>query len=73
MARGGADASNINQRRDKGAMSKPPPPDRAVFTLILQPTSSCDDPVKALRWVLKTLLRTHKLRCISIKQTEPPR
>jgi hypothetical protein len=42
-----------------------------TFVLTLQPIPGTDG-VRAMRWVLKTLLRKHGLRCVSIEQTTAP-
>jgi hypothetical protein len=36
-----------------------------TYTIQLQPTPACRDPVKALRATLKNALRAHSLRCVS--------
>jgi hypothetical protein len=48
--------------------TRPQPP---TFVLRLQPVPGTDG-VRAMRWVLKTLLRKHGLRCVSIEQTTAP-
>jgi hypothetical protein len=46
-------------------MSKRTPPPRFVLTLVALPGV---DAIKALRWVLKRLLRQHGLKCISLRE-----
>ena len=41
---------------------------RRVFTLTLRPEPDCPDVIKALRFGLKSLLRQHRLKCISIAE-----
>jgi len=36
-----------------------------TFLIELRPEPGVDDPIRALRWALKELLRQHRLRCIS--------
>jgi hypothetical protein len=44
-------------------------PDAApTFRLILKPLPTCADPIRSLRWALKTLLRRHHLRCVSCEE-----
>jgi len=42
---------------------------RPVFTIQIRPEPGVDDPIRALRWALKDLLRRHGLRCISAVAT----
>ena len=44
---------------------------RPTFLLKLQPLPNVDG-IRAMRWVLKALLRKHGLRCVSIEQTTAP-
>jgi hypothetical protein len=37
------------------------------FVLTLQPQPGVD-PVKALRWILKTLLRRHGMKCVDVHE-----
>jgi hypothetical protein len=37
------------------------------FVLTLQPLPGVD-PVKALRWILKTVLRRHGMRCVNVHE-----
>jgi hypothetical protein len=39
---------------------------RPIFVLKLRPEPQVTDPIKALRFALKTLLRRHGLRCLTI-------
>jgi hypothetical protein len=41
-----------------------------VLVITLQPRPGIDD-VRSLRWVLKTLLRRHGIKCIAARRTEP--
>jgi hypothetical protein len=40
----------------------------ATFVLRLVPLPEVDDPIRALRWALKTLLRRHGLKCTDIRE-----
>jgi hypothetical protein len=63
--------------------SSPPPPssspspleqpyqERSTFVLRLRPLKGVD-PIRALRWVLKNLLRQHGLRALSVEQERKP-
>jgi hypothetical protein len=51
-------------------MSLQQKPDRPVFVLRLQPLKGVD-PIKALRWVLKHLLRQHGMRALSCDEEKP--
>jgi hypothetical protein len=42
--------------------------ERPVFLLMLQAERNVADPVHALRWVLKALLRHYGLRCVSVEE-----
>jgi hypothetical protein len=42
---------------------------RPVFVLKLRPLPGVD-PIRALRWVLKRLLRDHGFRCISVSKEQ---
>jgi hypothetical protein len=37
------------------------------FVLTLQPQPDVD-PVKALRWILKTMLRRHGMKCVAVHE-----
>jgi hypothetical protein len=37
------------------------------FVMVLQPLSGTD-PIKALRWILKTMLRRHGMKCVELKE-----
>jgi hypothetical protein len=54
-----------------GAMAarhrRPRPEQRPTFVLTLQAMPGVDG-TRVLRWLLKVLLRKHKLRCISIEE-----
>jgi hypothetical protein len=39
-----------------------------TFLLRLKPLPTCADPIRALRAVLKALLRRHHLRCVSCEE-----
>jgi hypothetical protein len=39
------------------------------FVLTLQPLPGVD-PIRALRWILKGLLRQHGMRCITLREEE---
>ena len=41
-------------------------PRPVTFVLTLQPLPGVVDPVKALRWILKTVLRRHGMRCVHV-------
>jgi hypothetical protein len=41
--------------------------ERPKFLLVLQPLPRVD-PIRALRWALKRLLRDHGLRCVSVRE-----
>jgi hypothetical protein len=45
-----------------------PQPARPTYVLRLRPTPQCPDPIKALRWALKLLLRRCHLRCTSCEE-----
>ena len=40
------------------------------FVLTLQPLPGVDG-IRALRWVLKGLLRQHGMRCVNIREIKP--
>jgi hypothetical protein len=40
--------------------------ERTRYVLTLVPTPDCADPIRALRWALKGLLRRHHLRCVDL-------
>jgi hypothetical protein len=46
-------------------------PDRPTFLLRLQPLKGVD-PIRALRHVLKRLLRNHGMRCLSAEEERKP-
>jgi hypothetical protein len=46
-------------------------PNRPTFLLRLQPLKGVD-PIRALRNVLKRLLRNHGMRCLSIDEERKP-
>ena len=39
--------------------------DMPIYVLRLRPSPDCDD-IKVMRWVLKSLWRRYRLRCVSI-------
>jgi hypothetical protein len=41
-----------------------------IFVLRLRPLPSVVDPIRALRWALKRLLRDHGFRCISVSEEQ---
>lgn len=41
---------------------------RPTFVVTLQPQHDGVDEIKALRFVLKRLLRTHGLRCVTLRE-----
>jgi hypothetical protein len=45
---------------------------RPVFVLKLRPEPHVTDSIKALRFALKSLLRRFGLRCVSIREEQPP-
>jgi hypothetical protein len=49
-------------------MTTTPAKDRPTFTITLRPEPGVDDPVRALRAVLKNMLRRHGLRCLSAQE-----
>jgi hypothetical protein len=42
--------------------------ERRQFALVLRQTPDCTDPIRALRWILKSALRAHHMRCVSIME-----
>lgn len=49
-------------------------PDKAgrqapLFTVVLRPSPGCDDPIRALRALLKRALRSYGLRCVGLRQS----
>jgi hypothetical protein len=58
---GGFVATNAARRR------RVRPEQRQTFVLTLRPEPGAAG-IRALRWLLKVLLRKHKLRCISIEE-----
>jgi hypothetical protein len=40
---------------------------RPVYILRLRPLK-CVDPIKALRWILKTVLRQHGMQALSVEE-----
>jgi hypothetical protein len=54
------------RQRDQGVEREA----RAVFVLKLEAPHGTDA-IRELRWALKTLLRKHRLRCVSIEQDPP--
>jgi hypothetical protein len=48
-------------------MSPEPP---ARFVLVLEPLRGTD-PVKVLRWILKTVLRRHGMKCVDLHEEQP--
>lgn len=45
-------------------VNRPPPP--GGFVVVLRPEAGCAEPIVALRRLLKTALRVHRLRCIGV-------
>jgi hypothetical protein len=45
--------------------------DRPTFLIRLRPGPHVADPIKALRWALKRLLRDHDLQCLSAEVEQP--
>jgi hypothetical protein len=45
--------------------------ERPTFIVELRPEPKVDDPVRALRALLKTALRRFKLRCVSVEEKQP--
>ena len=43
-------------------------PAQTRYVLTIVPTAECEDPICSLRWVLKTLLRRHKLKATSLEE-----
>jgi hypothetical protein len=39
-----------------------------IFTVKLRPLPGVANPIRALRWALKRLLRDYKLRCIPVSE-----
>ena len=44
---------------------------RPVFTITLRPQPGVDDPVRALRAALKTLLRRFGLKAVAVREEGP--
>jgi hypothetical protein len=44
---------------------------RPIFVLKLRPEPQVVDPIKALRFALKTLLRRHGLKCLTVYEASP--
>ena len=42
----------------------------SIFVLRIRPEPSCTDPARALRWLLKSMLRSYGLRVVSIDEIE---
>jgi hypothetical protein len=51
---------------DSSASSRP------VYTMRLQPDKHVIDPIKALRWALKRLLRDHGMKALSVEEERQP-
>ena len=45
--------------------------DRQTFVVHLRPEKHCLDPIRALRATLKNALRSHGLRCTTIRPARP--
>ena len=41
---------------------------RSTFVLMIRPEARVVEPIRALRRALKTLLRTHGLRCVAVEE-----
>jgi hypothetical protein len=39
-----------------------------IFMLTLVAKPGCDDPIRAIRWLLKVALRRFQLRCTSMRE-----
>jgi hypothetical protein len=44
------------------------PPDRRIFILKIEGKPGTEG-IRSLRWLLKTLLRRHGLRCVEVSET----
>ena len=44
--------------------------DSPIYILRLRPAPGSDGGIRALRWVLKTLLRRFQIRCLSIERED---
>jgi hypothetical protein len=61
----GARPLGSHQREEKGGEARP------QFVVTLQPEPGVD-PIRALRWVLKSALRKHGLKCVDLARHEGP-
>jgi hypothetical protein len=44
--------------------------ERPIFLLRLRPLKGTD-PIRALRWILKRVLRDHKMQALSVEEEKP--
>lgn len=65
----------MSNREPEGRFSDLPPApaasDRPVFCMRVRAEPRVD-PIRALRWLLETMLRQYGLRCVSIEEEKQP-
>jgi hypothetical protein len=45
---------------------------RSRYTLVIEPTADCREPIVGLRRLLKCALRSFRFRCVSVSETVSP-